>query len=68
MKRGNCSLPSLINETRLFSYSPTSMASVLVRLAYSEVSDLKRLRVMIHRLKGSQSGEHPLQADEARGH
>lgn len=28
--------------------------------------DLKRLRVMLHRLKGSLSGEHPLQADEAR--
>lgn len=28
--------------------------------------DFKRLRVMLHRLKGSLSGEHPLQADEAR--
>jgi len=28
--------------------------------------DLKRLRVMLHRLKGSLAGEHPLQADEAR--
>jgi type 1 fimbriae regulatory protein FimB len=28
--------------------------------------DLKRLRIMLHRLKGSLSGEHPLQADEAR--
>jgi type 1 fimbriae regulatory protein FimB len=28
--------------------------------------DLKRFRVMLHRLKGSLSGEHPLQADEAR--
>jgi type 1 fimbriae regulatory protein FimB len=28
--------------------------------------DLKRLRVMLHRLKGSLSGEHPLQTDEAR--
>ncbi len=28
--------------------------------------DLKRLRIMLHRLKGSLSGEHPLQPDEAR--
>jgi type 1 fimbriae regulatory protein FimB len=28
--------------------------------------DLKRLRIMLHRLKGSLSGEHPLQADEVR--
>jgi site-specific recombinase XerD len=28
--------------------------------------DLKRLRIMLHRLKGSLSGEHPLQTDEAR--
>ena len=28
--------------------------------------DLKRLKIMLHRLKGSLSGEHPLQADEAR--
>ncbi len=28
--------------------------------------DLKRLRIMLHRLKGSLSGQHPLQADEAR--
>jgi len=28
--------------------------------------DLKRLRLMIHRLKGSLSGEHPLQPDEAK--
>jgi site-specific recombinase XerD len=28
--------------------------------------DLKRLRIMLHRLKGSLSGEHLLQADEAR--
>jgi integrase len=32
------------------------------------VEDLyfKTLRIMIHRLKGSHSGEHPLQADEAK--
>jgi len=28
--------------------------------------DFKKLRMMVHRLKGSLSGEHPLQADEAR--
>lgn len=28
--------------------------------------DLKRLKIMLHRLKGSLSGEHPLQPDEAR--
>jgi integrase len=28
--------------------------------------DWKKLRLMIHRLKGSLPGEHPLQADEAR--
>lgn len=28
--------------------------------------DFKKLRVMVHRLKGSHSGEHPLQPDEAR--
>src|SRR5208283_2376951 len=28
--------------------------------------DLKGLRVMVHRLKGSHSGEHPLQPDEVR--
>ena len=28
--------------------------------------DFKTLRIMIHRLKGSHSGEHPLQPDEAK--
>jgi integrase len=28
--------------------------------------DLKGLRLMVHRLKGSHSGEHPLQPDEVR--
>ncbi len=28
--------------------------------------DLKGLRIMVHRLKGSHSGEHPVQPDEAR--
>ena len=28
--------------------------------------DFKKLRVMLHRLKGSHSGEHPLQPDEAK--
>jgi integrase len=26
--------------------------------------DFKKLRIMVHRLKGSYSGEHPLQSDE----
>jgi integrase len=28
--------------------------------------DLKRFKIMLHRLKGSLSGEHPMQADERR--
>jgi type 1 fimbriae regulatory protein FimB/type 1 fimbriae regulatory protein FimE len=28
--------------------------------------DFKRLRIMLHRLKGSYSGEHPMQPDEAK--
>jgi site-specific recombinase XerD len=28
--------------------------------------DLKRFKILLHRLKGSLSGEHPMQADEAR--
>lgn len=28
--------------------------------------DLKRLKIIFHRMKGSLSGEHPLQPDEAR--
>jgi integrase/recombinase XerD len=28
--------------------------------------DFKKLRIMVHRLKGSYSGEHPLQPDEAK--
>jgi type 1 fimbriae regulatory protein FimB len=28
--------------------------------------DFKKLRIMVHRLKGSYSGEHPLQSDEVK--
>jgi len=28
--------------------------------------DFKKLRILVHRLKGSYSGEHPLQSDEAK--
>ena len=37
-----------------------------VGLLRVEDLDFKTLRIMIHRLKGSHSGEHPLQADEAK--
>ena len=37
-----------------------------VGLLRVEDLDLKRLKIMLHRLKGSLSGEHPLQPDEAR--
>lgn len=37
-----------------------------VGLLRIEDLDLKRLKIMLHRLKGSLSGEHPLQPDEAR--
>jgi len=40
-------------------------ASEVGLLRHSDL-DLKTLRVMIHRKKGSLSGEHPLQADEVR--
>ena len=33
---------------------------------HSEDLDFKTLRIMIHRLKGSHSGEHPLQQDESK--
>jgi site-specific recombinase XerD len=37
-----------------------------VGLLRVEDIDLKALRIMVHRLKGSHSGTHPLQADEAK--
>jgi site-specific recombinase XerD len=37
-----------------------------VGLLRVEDIDLKTLRIMVHRLKGSHSGMHPLQADEAK--
>lgn len=37
-----------------------------VGLLRVEDLDLKRLKIMLYRLKGSLSGEHPLQPDEAR--
>jgi type 1 fimbriae regulatory protein FimB len=64
---------------RLFSVIRDKRDRALFLLAYrhglraSEVGllhvtdiDLKTLRIMIHRLKGSLPGEHPLQPDEAR--
>ena len=37
-----------------------------VGLLRVEDLDLKTLRIMVHRLKGSHSGAHPLQPDEAK--
>ncbi len=69
-----------LDETRrLFRHITDKRDKAMFLLAYrhglraSEIGllrvedlDLNRLRVMLHRLKGSLSGEHPLQADEAR--
>jgi site-specific recombinase XerD len=49
----------------LLAYRHGLRASEIGLLRVSDL-DLKRLRIMLHRLKGSLSGEHPLQADEAR--
>lgn len=49
----------------LIAYRHGLRASEIGLLRVSDL-DLKRLRIMLHRLKGSLSGEHPLQADEAR--
>lgn len=49
----------------LLAYRHGLRASEVGLLRVSDL-DLKRLRVMLHRLKGSLSGEHPLQVDEAR--
>ena len=69
-----------LDETRrLFAWITDARDKAIFMIAYrhglraSEIGllrvsdlDLKRLRIMLHRLKGSLSGEHPLQADEAR--
>jgi integrase len=69
-----------LDETkRLFKWITDKRDKAIFLIAYrhglraSEVGllrvddlDLKRLRIMLHRLKGSLSGQHPLQADEAR--
>src|SRR4051812_36253205 len=49
----------------LLAYRHGLRASEIGLLRVNDL-DLKRLRIMLHRLKGSLSGEHPLQADEAR--
>jgi type 1 fimbriae regulatory protein FimB len=49
----------------LLAYRHGLRASEIGLLRVSDL-DLKKLRIMLHRLKGSLSGEHPLQADEAR--
>ena len=49
----------------LIAYRHGLRASEIGLLKESDI-DFKKLRIMLHRLKGSLSGEHPLQADEAR--
>ena len=49
----------------MIAYRHGLRASEIGQLQVSDF-DLKRLRIIVHRLKGSLSGEHPLQADEAR--
>jgi type 1 fimbriae regulatory protein FimB len=49
----------------LIAYRHGLRASEVGLLRVSDL-DLKTLRIMLHRLKGSLSGEHPLQPDEAR--
>ena len=49
----------------LVGYRHGLRASEMGLLRTSDL-DLKGLRLMVHRLKGSHSGEHPLQPDEAR--
>lgn len=49
----------------LLAYRHGLRASEVGVLQVSDV-DLKKLRIFIHRLKGSLPGEHPLQPDEAR--
>jgi integrase len=49
----------------LIAYRHGLRASEVGLLRVSDL-DLNQLRIMLHRLKGSLSGQHPLQADEAR--
>lgn len=49
----------------LIAYRHGLRASEVGLLRVEDV-DLKTLRIMVHRLKGSHSGTHPLQADEAK--
>lgn len=49
----------------LIAYRHGLRASEVGRLFVNDI-DFKKLRIMLHRLKGSHSGEHPLQADEAK--
>jgi type 1 fimbriae regulatory protein FimB len=49
----------------LLAYRHGLRASEVGLLHVADV-DLKNLRIMIHRVKGSLPGEHPLQPDEAR--
>ena len=49
----------------LIAYRHGLRASEVGLLRVGDV-DLKTLRIMVHRLKGSHSGAHPLQADEAK--
>ena len=49
----------------LVGYRHGLRASEMGLLRTSDL-DLKGLRLMVHRLKGSHSGEHPLQPDEVR--
>jgi len=49
----------------LLAYRHGLRASEVGLLHVADV-DLKKLRLMVHRLKGSLPGEHPLQPDEAR--
>src|ERR1700693_2307803 len=49
----------------LLSYRHGLRASEVGMLRIEDI-DFRTLRIMIHRLKGSHSGEHPLQPDEAK--
>src|SRR5437879_5711911 len=49
----------------LIAYRHGLRASEVGHLFVNDI-DFKKLRIMLHRLKGSHSGEHPLQADEAK--
>jgi len=49
----------------LIAYRHGLRASEVGLLRTSDL-DFKKLRILVHRLKGSYSGEHPLQSDEAK--